>query len=239
MSELTDWLTSVGTIGAAGTAVWAALRPGRLAYRRRPLLDVETGEEVPLERSYVVDSNVRHWLLRLRIKNHGQTTARAVRVSVDNWWSWAQAPPFEGKRWWLNDIDPVSLHSINEIDSLGRQLATKVDIPPKSSALFEFLMWNLSKRILSLMPPENFLTPFSIGHGPYFEQRFAVSVTSDNAEGLMRVVSLTVREGEPIDPSTGRRRPPIQDVHFAEIPPQDEVIPSGSSSPSSESQRTL
>lgn len=217
------WVTGFGTIAVALTAVWAAVRPELRRQRQRPMLKLLYGDTEPFERPVFDGSEIIEYRLRLRVTNVGKSTAKNVRPTIEQWWSFSNTNA--GQHWGKNDIDPLPAAWVFAgIEYGGRAL----DIPAGGEALFNLVRWEPARQRLSLVVdavPHGL--PFRTDGGPYGEQRLSVSVVSENAEGVHDILSFTVREGTPVDPSTGTRRPPMHDVHWAPEPAPNEVIDLG------------
>ena len=218
--DVATWVGAAASGAAVFVALWVAVFPQWKERRNRPALVVEFGETEPFER-VVRDPADRpvECRLRLGIRNEGRTTARRVRVTIERWWSATLYPDVE---WMQNPIDPVLAEWVGwGVHDTGAD-AFAIDVPAGASALCEVLTWRSEARDLVLS------TGASVRGGPFGEQRMALAVTCDNAEGASVVLSTTVHDGAVLrDAKNIATRSPMHSVKLTEAPEPEKVLPIG------------
>jgi hypothetical protein len=108
----------------------------------------------------------------------------------------------------------------------------EVDILPGSREFVELLCLKSdsadpasAKVELSLAIDPRRPVRFPLAGGPYGEQRLAISVTCENADGVHEVLSVMIRSGVPSVDATKRvQQSPIYDIHPSEAPDPRDVL---------------
>jgi hypothetical protein len=235
--DVGTWAAAAATFLAVLVALFVALLPSLQQKRQKPVLVLVFGEVEPFERPvFRSDENNQDklWEVRLRVgvKNEGHSTARNVQVRIDQWWSYmkgqivARTPGEQVPTWTENPIDPVDAEWVGWSHPDDPHLA--LDITPGSTDFVDLLVLNVETQELRLpiSVRRGFKFPFT--GGPYGEQRLALSITSDNAEGTRQVLSVTITAGAPrVDATKTVLQSPIHDVRLTEPPDESTVMRRG------------
>ena len=219
--DVATWVGAGVNVLAVVTALYLAVRPERRQRELRPALDLELGTAEPFEVVLFNGSDVIGYRLRAAIRNIGGSGATRVQVKIERWWSETGNPLGP---WVENAIDPIAANWVGQEAHDGREELT-VDIPRNGREFCE-LLWLVSttpNHVLRLgLRPQRVLAFDPIG-GPLGEQRLALNVTCQNADGFRAVITARVVDGPAIDATNTVLQPPITEVGLSVEPDPADV----------------